>query len=122
MFDVTFDSGFVSAWWPVSTVADPMEKCRQAVLLASPTSQVVIRKQVFFHGACCHILQKAAFMSAHVVSQSSHSAHRILNPTSARHAHQSCLISSAFLSPLLARREVMSVTLLSLRDIACVVV
>ena len=99
MSDETFDSGFVFAWWPASSVADPIEHCRQAVLLASPTSQVVIRKQVFFHGACCYIPQKAAFMSAHVVSQSSHSAHRILNPSSARHAHQSCLISSAVLSP-----------------------
>ena len=99
MSDVMFDAGFVSAWWPVSIVADPMEKCRQAVLLASPTSQVVIRTQVFFHCECCYIPQKAASMSAHVVSQRIHSAHRILNPSSARHAHQSCLISSAVLSP-----------------------
>ena len=89
MSDVTFDSGFVSAWWPASFVADPMEKCRQAVLLASPASQLDSRNQVFFHGECCHFPQKAACMSARGVSQSSHSAHRILIPTSARHAHQS---------------------------------
>ena len=29
--DVTFDAGFVSAWWPVSVVGDTMEKIRQAV-------------------------------------------------------------------------------------------